>query len=692
MKRHRRLTYIVLMGITAFLLFLISFHIYDRMEYSAMQTFLLAVINSIRTFVFDPAVMPEELSGIYAEADESLVSALMYVYLLLMLTAQILVSWAVIKTLLILLKLNRKMHIFEKKREKVVIVGLNAYVKELLQNNKTWQIYLLCEEKYSDEEKLELETAYADCRVCWKWYGLSCEKAVCGLLKKLLKHADTLPVILFETSDSRNFENYMRLCQLGKQFEQESKDKIKCYASCESRAVERLLCDYYDDRPGEERLEMTLFHVPQLQVRRMLAQHPVTEAVWERFAREVTAEDSPQKRMERYCRNAEQFRQHVLIAGFGVMGQELLRQMITLSVLHSKADILIDVADRDAAANVNAFMSRFDREYVRKKVCRMERGDRPFMAEYELAEPECDGSLRIRFWEADILGEDFEELLQRIMELPEDARCSPCKSEAPLTYAAVTVPDSDASIQGMLTIRKYVTRYQKQTRIPVAVRVDGDTYIARLLNSSMRYEEVFPISPGRNVVDIEQILDEQTERTAIRYHDCYDRVAAASAYAVSAGGHAQWESNYSVMEEKWKALTSYKRRSSRSLSSHAAEKRTVVHSVAGKEGIAYLYKNYPTVKAMEAVLKKEIPGNPYEEFLVEMARLEHRRWCYFMAADGWSTNTKLEALDKAAVFPAADEVMRTHPCLCDWELLKKYMGDKMIYDLIPMMISMGEEP
>lgn len=156
MKRFQKLAPVLLAVLTVGLLFLVSLDFYGQQEYSLLQMILLSVINSIRAFAFDPSVSPEELMEGYGKAEAGFRIFLMYLYPVLLLLAQILVSWAVVKSLVILLKVGRKKHLFGKGRKDVLVFGLNPYVKELLEENEAWQIHLFCEEQLGDEEKLEL--------------------------------------------------------------------------------------------------------------------------------------------------------------------------------------------------------------------------------------------------------------------------------------------------------------------------------------------------------------------------------------------------------------------------------------------------------------------------------------------------------------------------------------------------------
>ena len=68
-----------------------------------------------------------------------------------------------------------------------------------------------------------------------------------------------------------------------------------------------------------------------------------------------------------------------------------------------------------------------------------------------------------------------------------------------------------------------------------------------------------------------------------------------------------------------------------------------------------------------------------DEFLKEMAMMEHRRWCYYMASVGWryrSGNKK--------------EELQETPYLIDWEGLCQNNPGMCKYDLQPFILLMNK--
>ena len=62
----------------------------------------------------------------------------------------------------------------------------------------------------------------------------------------------------------------------------------------------------------------------------------------------------------------------------------------------------------------------------------------------------------------------------------------------------------------------------------------------------------------------------------------------------------------------------------------------------------------------------------------ELAKLEHRRWCYFMASCGWEKSDTPNQ--------QKDDVNKKNPCMCTWEQLKKFNPDMCKYDMLPILL------
>jgi hypothetical protein len=98
-------------------------------------------------------------------------------------------------------------------------------------------------------------------------------------------------------------------------------------------------------------------------------------------------------------------------------------------------------------------------------------------------------------------------------------------------------------------------------------------------------------------------------------------------------------------------------------------KKCILH----KQGGVWTY-------ASEDDLLDELKNDP---FLQEMAKVEHRRWCYYMSCHGWRYGKK------------KNEELKDNPCMCNWDSLAgdEEQKHKCKYDLMPLlaMLEMKEK-
>ena len=91
------------------------------------------------------------------------------------------------------------------------------------------------------------------------------------------------------------------------------------------------------------------------------------------------------------------------------------------------------------------------------------------------------------------------------------------------------------------------------------------------------------------------------------------------------------------------------------------------------------------------MVRRQSDRNTYP-LISEIARMEHRRWCYYMASLGWKrteepggkkNETKAERKER--------EKRKENACLCNWDELVKYKSDVCKYDLMPLLMEYEEK-
>lgn len=93
-------------------------------------------------------------------------------------------------------------------------------------------------------------------------------------------------------------------------------------------------------------------------------------------------------------------------------------------------------------------------------------------------------------------------------------------------------------------------------------------------------------------------------------------------------------------------------------------------TILKKNGTSFLFEDTPEV------LVQKLNAHP---FLREMGIIEHRRWCYSRAMDGWSFGT------------VKNEIKRESPYLVSWDELCLKNPEVCIYDYMAFLMLMTKK-
>ena len=83
-----------------------------------------------------------------------------------------------------------------------------------------------------------------------------------------------------------------------------------------------------------------------------------------------------------------------------------------------------------------------------------------------------------------------------------------------------------------------------------------------------------------------------------------------------------------------------------------------------------------TCKSPEDVAKLQNDKAKYP-LIHELSKLEHRRWCYYMASRGWKRTDDPKA--------EKNPDLKENPCLCTWTELVEYKPATCMYDMMPLI-------
>ncbi len=342
-------------------------------------------------------------------------------------------------------------------------------------------------------------------------------------------------IFLLDDSSMRNASLYLRLCKLAKSAPEGAlfPEGAVCCCRCAENCVRELVTDYFDvDRPS---LGLYLFDLAELRVRKAFRRYPL-------WGNQFQAQRAIDPTLP-----AEQFNVHILIVGFGGVGEQFLRQTVNLGVAHSDSTILIDVVDQDAIRKKERFCSalELDDAFVGDNEIRVGAG-RP-------GADMADGLLRIRFHEIDVRENRFSQFLRETA------------AEMPLTYAAVCIKDLDAGIRCISAIERYTA--DEAHPFPVAVKLECSEQLAEYLDRNDKtFGTVFAmdgIGPEK-AFTLRDIYNSRTEKQARAYHEIYRSISfAPQGESVTPGAG-------------WDELKLYQQQANRLLYCHAQTKAYVL--------------------------------------------------------------------------------------------------------------------
>ena len=527
-----------------------------------------------------------------------------------------------------------------RRSEGILIFGYNETVKLLLQGQRALAasdhsiVHIVTNLQLSEKEELALMKANIYLR------RLDCAYASKEELRHMLQEVGSpriRKIFLLEDSSMRNVSLYFQLSELTQdQAQPVFHPEAICCCCCTEFYARELAQDYFDRKHPP--LDLHLFDLAEVRVRRTLERCPL---FGNRFSTPLDPDSSlPTQRYDI----------HVLIVGFGDVGEQFLRQTINTGVAHADSTILIDVVDQCAQHRKKVFCNALQLEELEEsenEIC---------IGGTDATRAAADGLLRIRFHQMDTTESDFIRLFQTISR------------EMPVNYAAICIKDLDVAVRCVSAIERCINQTQP---FPVAVKLEGGEQLAEYLDQNdTTYSNVYAVGgiSQQGALALDEILDPQTEQTARSYHQIYRTI------------HFGLPQEDATIGPDWDELNYYQQRANRLLCWHNHTKEYILRTADPREpavtlrehltqaGIDVAYQNY-TYDSSEEELLQRLEQDPV---LNQMMRLEHRRWCYAMLFDGWSGNCSKK-----------NEALKQTPYLCKWDVLAPHVKK---YDLMPALM------
>ena len=628
----------------------------------AFFRFLLILQNTIKAFTFKANISLENAQAFMLENPAPFKTALSYLYMICVFTA----PYCTIATVYKVLERVFHLSFFLRKQpeaSRIVVFGYNDTAKKFLKSadGKKWRIHVVCSAEPSPEERYRLIRK----KIRLHFFDLT--KAQGNEPDKLLKDleiSDAKYILLLDDSPVRNFSILQKLGTAGAGL---LVPGVKVFCRCEDEGIRRLIESYYDTKSAGKKhrpFDLEIIDIPQMQIRSMFKDVSL-HTYWESLPEK---EPVPPK----------DWRVHLLILGFGGVGQQVLLQALNLCAVHADNPVYIDVVDRNVEERRDLFLNRF--------------GVGAFVpvpdgeSDYRFNPDWADGSCALRFRKLDVRGGKFREELKDLT-----------KGDAGgFTYAVCAIDHPDTAIQCTLDLCRYlrIREWAQGRRVPVILRMDSDQLLSAYLkdgSAGSLLDGVIPMNTPEAILTLENLFDETRDAAAKQCNQYYDGMYTALADKTVISAKLADEE---TVEKSWNDLTLFRKNANRASAMHNELMKAVVTaslgSGAGAVLDAALGPEGSLIRLREGAWQFDLsdeqfiaavdpPRDAGTRFAREMLMAEHRRWCYETACESWTPPEKNE---KGAV---KNDMFRTNPCLVSWEKLKELQPATVKYDLMPLM-------
>ena len=605
---------------------------------------LMIIQNGINAFMFKPSISLVNAMDLIKQHNDLFHTVVGYMYGVAVFTAPYCTVAAVYR---VLENLLRVMFSFRKKKkwQHIVIFGYNNDVRAMINNydpegdQRKRCVHLMTAQPVPADVRYDL--GKKGCLVHSFDLLNSDEKSLSRFLtKSQVDIADRL--ILFEESSVTNFSLLQMFSSSDGDGLYKLKDGAKIICRCDDDAIAELISDHYNTCGGEHcRYELDIVSIPELQVRKMFDIIPL-------YSCYKDSELPP-----------DRWHARILIMGFGKLGRQALIQAVEQATVTADNKIEIDIFDTNIRRKTEVFTNRFSSQ--------------TFITEgsiIRLNSAAADGELVINCYDTDVTYRDFYELIRRENE------------RMPYTYVLVSINNiSLAAGCAMRLSRLFAECGQK---VPTVLRMDTDRRLARYINENQQtLTDVRLLEDRSAVLTLEHILAEKLDRDAKQFHYFYSTIQ------VLPKDGQPWSSGSADADLLWKKNSMFKRRSSKAVASHAAAKEIVFERLArlydGKSAAekidSLIGRNGTLMRYADGIWRLNEDEDGFlkalqaDSFALACARLEHRRWCCFVAADGWRFGSR------------RNDALKIHDCLMDFDALMKdpHGRSTIMYDLMPLM-------
>lgn len=541
---------------------------------------LLILQNSIKAFAFRADISLKDAMKAF-QADPTVVKAVIsYAYGAAVFVAPYCTITAACKILLRLLNLAsflRRGWFRPKHTRSIVLFGYNEDTKRILQqlDPHAYRLHLVTDISIPQEERYRLMR-----RGCCV-HQFDCRNADTKGLKQLFPQIELNLADRVLLLDKSSVQNYAVFCAMAEVLKADWQGKI--FFRCEDNGIRQLLQDRYDHLPPQQKMDLEVMSLTELQIREMYERCPLHSVY-----------------LQTPALPPEQWDVHLLILGLGRLGQEALLQAMNLGITHSRNNIHIDVVDHDMPKKQGLFAGHFRTSAVNGSAQHLEI-DGAF----------ADGRLSMDFHQMDFRYQAFQQLLRSL-------------GKEPFTYVVIALEDPDVSMHCLSELRRYLG----EQSVPIALRTDANLMaVSESGGATGIFRDVHAIPTPAAVWSLDNIFRDEMDEVTKSVHDTYSRI--------SFGGSPT----------PWKELSLSKREANRAQAYHRSVARDVFRqydkdSLRRSLDTLLVQKDgkwgYADALEDDAAFVRALSQTD----CLEPAKMEHRRWCYDHIAHGWEYGEK----------------------------------------------------
>lgn len=638
MKEHKTHRFLLILAVLSFIIAALQGAIYYQ-DYSFFFKVLLVLQNSINAFGFKATISIKDVVAFIEEDPTTVKRSVGYAYCVAVFTAPYCTVSFLYK---FLERVLRFIVTFRrgKNRDHIIIFGYNNDVKALIRNSSTsrrrnTRIHIVCPHVLDHAEVYRLNK---EGFMVHNIDVLKLDENELDVVMDKIYASKASNIILFEDSSIRNFS----LLQLFRLNEADSDKRVilgsgaKISCRCEEEGINRLIASYYDRADGTDAYyDLELISLPEMQVHKMYSDIPLHKY--------YNNSDVPLK--DRTV--------HLLVAGLGQLGQQAVLQAMNLGVFHEQNSIVIDVFDTDIKNKMKQFTKQFSDgafDFTENSMT--------------LKSSAADGRLTVNFFGADAKHRDFYSAVRS------------CGSELPYTYAVITFENIDLSVDCAMKLNEIFPTENKV--VPVLVRMDADRRLAGYISGDKDTLADIDIIDDRScIITLDMIINRTIDQRAKNYNHFYNNIAI-----LSGNDTGSRDNSGADPEREWNSIRLFRRSSSKAAAYHDEVKDMIIPALAKESGVELDKKLEQllgekgslmqfTGKAwrMDCSEQELLERLKKDSFAYELAALEHRRWCCYMASIGWKCGERSDRLRRNPCMLTQKELMKQKPEMCKYDLM-----------------------